>query len=385
MNNKIQDYIDLIDLDYESAVKTLIKKYGAVTDDYFREKSYYRFFAGEIKSITKGKYSRTKDGLYCHHIAEDKYLNLTNKDFCKQQNVPYDVHKKENLVYCDLIEHLILHFLIAEKTNGEYGKPGAISYLLPTYTEWYVAKKHLPTYGWIKTCYDSAYLPKNDALSLFNQIKDRLSPNLAKYAEKTFKFYLDYFEHEDEIRAAEEKRTIHRVKNYVAPTLFNHEINKLDDLSKEASLLSMQALQEGSTDAKIFVNKIIGQWLINELQAVIETKDRKLHPQRWENLDKIVRFAKEREAIKAKEDELKLEKSTFKEFHNKYPYLQNLDVDEKVSRDKLISLLYQEKYNRAYKTKKDYKKAALNTLREDLIIELNSILSNKFENEEKLS
>lgn len=121
------------------------------------------------------------------------------------------------------------------------------------------------------------------------------------------------------------------------------------------------------------------------IQCIEVVKDRKLHPKKWDNLDKIARFAKEREERKAKEDELKLEKVALKEFHQKYPNLQNIDVSMKVSRDKIISLLYQEKYNRAYKTKKDYKKSALNTIREDLLTELDTILSNKFENDENPS
>ena len=35
-------------------------------DDYYREKSYERFLNNEIKHITKGKYSRTNDGVFCN-------------------------------------------------------------------------------------------------------------------------------------------------------------------------------------------------------------------------------------------------------------------------------------------------------------------------------
>ena len=54
---------------YSQAVAYLLNKYGAVTDDYYKEKSYTRFLNGEIKSITKGKYTRSSEGLYCHHIS----------------------------------------------------------------------------------------------------------------------------------------------------------------------------------------------------------------------------------------------------------------------------------------------------------------------------
>lgn len=105
MSEKLTNYEKLLSFPYDEAVEALLEKYGPVIDDYFREKSYQRFFNNEIKSITKGKFLRTSEGLYCHHICENKYHNLTNIDFCREQNAPYEVHKKENLVYCDLIEH----------------------------------------------------------------------------------------------------------------------------------------------------------------------------------------------------------------------------------------------------------------------------------------
>lgn len=58
MNIK-ERYLELLTKSYEEAVQILLKKYGKAKDDYYRENSYNRFLNGEIKSITKGKYSRT--------------------------------------------------------------------------------------------------------------------------------------------------------------------------------------------------------------------------------------------------------------------------------------------------------------------------------------
>ena len=114
---KYNEYSQLLDATYSQAVAYLLNKYGAVTDDYYKEKSYTRFLNGEIKSISKGKYTRASEGLYCHHISEDKFQNLSDLRFISEFKYSYNVQKKENLVYCDLIEHLILHLpgILVEK------------------------------------------------------------------------------------------------------------------------------------------------------------------------------------------------------------------------------------------------------------------------------
>lgn len=59
------EYKDLLLKTYDEAVVFLLQKYGSAQDDYFREKSYKKFMNEEIKNITKGKYPRTSEGLYC--------------------------------------------------------------------------------------------------------------------------------------------------------------------------------------------------------------------------------------------------------------------------------------------------------------------------------
>lgn len=65
----------------------------------------------------KGRYSRTHEGLLCHHIDEDKGAVLSNPHFAK--DYPFSYQKKERLVYCDYIEHLLLHYkLKGEECSG---------------------------------------------------------------------------------------------------------------------------------------------------------------------------------------------------------------------------------------------------------------------------
>ncbi len=52
---KYNEYSQLLDATYWQAVAYLLNKYGAVTDDYYKEKSYTRFLNGEIKKYFKRK------------------------------------------------------------------------------------------------------------------------------------------------------------------------------------------------------------------------------------------------------------------------------------------------------------------------------------------
>lgn len=170
MSDKLGYYKSLLNLDYNDAVQSLIKKYGAALDDYFKESSYNKFLNGEVKSPTNGKTSRTKDGLYCHHIDEDKFLNLGNKDFILVRKPNFRYQTKDRLVYCSLIEHLILHTIITKKTNGEFGTPGLIVFLIPKVQEWYINKRK-PKTGWEMNCYNTALISSDEAKDLLNDIK----------------------------------------------------------------------------------------------------------------------------------------------------------------------------------------------------------------------
>ena len=96
---KKEIYLALLSKTYDEAVEFLFKKYGPAKNDYYRGKSYERFFKGETKNITRGKYSRSSEGLECHHIDENRFLNMTNGEFIKNQKIPFKYHKKEKLIF----------------------------------------------------------------------------------------------------------------------------------------------------------------------------------------------------------------------------------------------------------------------------------------------
>ena len=72
-----------LDMTYSELVEYLLKKYGSAKYDYFCTES--------CKS-KNSKVSRTSEGLYCHHIDEDKAIMLSNDKFAP--NNPFEYHKQ---------------------------------------------------------------------------------------------------------------------------------------------------------------------------------------------------------------------------------------------------------------------------------------------------
>lgn len=119
--------------DYETYIKFLWKKHGKVEGDYF---------TNEEKLTKNTKIPRGKDGLYIHHIDEDKAIMLSTPAYIKKFGYPFDFQKAERLVYCDLMEHMVLHMMIVKKdieTKGKnrfhkqflVGSGGIFNFMLP--------------------------------------------------------------------------------------------------------------------------------------------------------------------------------------------------------------------------------------------------------------
>lgn len=168
--SKLKEYKELLSITYDEMVNYLYRKYGFAKDDYYRESSYERFMNGEIKSITKGKYSRTDEGLYCHHVDEYRMLNISDKEFIKKFNIPYEYQRKDRLVYCNLIEHAILHVLIAKETDRKFGYPGYMAFFKPDLIMWYL-EGQIPELKWMKKCYETAYLEPEEAFEIIKEME----------------------------------------------------------------------------------------------------------------------------------------------------------------------------------------------------------------------
>ncbi len=133
IENTKEYYKEIINYSYDELVQLLINKYGPVRGDYFTND----YFTYKNDSITK-----TKDGLFIHHIDEDKANNLSQKEVAK--NNPFEYQKASRLVYCNLLEHFWLHVLIAAEPRNEHankydrlGIGGAVEGIAPQLNDLY--------------------------------------------------------------------------------------------------------------------------------------------------------------------------------------------------------------------------------------------------------
>lgn len=91
-----------LNMTYYELCDYLIEKYGGAELDYFPNPQC---------KAKRRKVGRGEEGLYCHHIDEDKGGSLSSPDQARMQ--PFAWQKAERLVYCNILEHLILHIKIA--------------------------------------------------------------------------------------------------------------------------------------------------------------------------------------------------------------------------------------------------------------------------------
>lgn len=169
MSDKVSWYLKLLRMSYEESVALLLDKYGPSKEDYFRELTYTKFLNGINKSPGISKVSRTLEGLYCHHIDENKFENMTNAQFIISQRIPIDYQKRDRLVYCDLIEHAILHAQITRETRGRFGIQGLYIFLLPNIEAWCL-QEISPGKMWEMNCMNKARVSRSDAELIINEI-----------------------------------------------------------------------------------------------------------------------------------------------------------------------------------------------------------------------
>ena len=136
-------FLKMLNSSYLENVKYLLKKYGTVKHNYFKDTN-----CTEKNTLI----SRTNEGLYCHHIDEDKAIMLSNDKYAAAN--PFEYQKADRLVYCNLLEHLLLHVKIAENPNedaneGELpGIGGAINFICKDLNDIYAGKE--PADEWRK-------------------------------------------------------------------------------------------------------------------------------------------------------------------------------------------------------------------------------------------
>ncbi len=168
--DRFQHYLQLTSTSYAQAVADLQTKYGPVKDDYFNRASYEQFLAGQVLRLQRGNYTRTRDGLCTHHVAENQFHNMSDLTTIRRYQYPFKFQQRDQLVYADEVEHLILHALITQETQGRFGYHGYREYLSKAVREWYVDQKR-PQKNWQSRCYLVSLLSKTEALTLFQVLE----------------------------------------------------------------------------------------------------------------------------------------------------------------------------------------------------------------------
>ncbi len=158
----ISEYMEVCNLCYLEYCDYLQDKYGIGKYDYM------------TKSWNKNpKSSRTNEGLIAHHKYEDRVILLSKKEMA--MNFPFEWQKKENLIYCDYLEHLLLHILICEHPSEEKvdflvaGVGGIVNFISPELNDLYSG--WVTTEPWRLNCHNLVKNDKDVYLTMLKRFK----------------------------------------------------------------------------------------------------------------------------------------------------------------------------------------------------------------------
>ncbi len=128
----MSEILNMLKMNYEECCNHLKQKYGIITKNYFtNENCKYK-----NKSIGRGI-----EGLYIHHIDEDKAIMLSTPSYAVKN--PFSYQHADRLVYCNLLEHLVLHIKILEyphpnkNPNEIVGYGGVFNFIIPELNDIY--------------------------------------------------------------------------------------------------------------------------------------------------------------------------------------------------------------------------------------------------------
>lgn len=105
--NENREYEPLIDMSYNELVSYLLNKYGTVQGDYYENNDFAVVNTGIL---------RKDEGLICHHVSELNDTLVGEIKYAKR--FPIEEHLSKNLIYCNIMEHFLLHAKIAEESLG---------------------------------------------------------------------------------------------------------------------------------------------------------------------------------------------------------------------------------------------------------------------------
>lgn len=170
----IQEYKQVENFTYLEYCDYLQQKYGIGLSDYM------------TKSWNKNpKVTRTKDGLFAHHKYEDHAIMLSTKEFAMRN--PFEWQLAHNIIYCDYLEHLLLHIKICEYPSKErnlfeaVGIGGVINYLVPELNDVYSGWE--ANVLWKQVCHNLIKNDKEVYLAMLKRFK-KTCKNYPLYTEK---------------------------------------------------------------------------------------------------------------------------------------------------------------------------------------------------------
>lgn len=150
-----QEYNKVKNYDYITYCNYLLNKYGKVQGDYFTPSFLHN------SSIKR----RDKE-LFLHHIKEDIVANLSDVEIAK--NNSFDYQKAENLVYANLLEHILLHIIIGEQNKG-FGFGGA-EFMIAQANDFYNAEN-----------FEEKESVLSDGFEVLELLKERCGNSIAAY------------------------------------------------------------------------------------------------------------------------------------------------------------------------------------------------------------
>lgn len=161
MNNEILNQIKMA---YEEQCRYLQDKYGLPERNYFANEA--------CKSKVKTN-SRSAEGLFLHHNAEilNNSGNLGQPQLAKMY--PFEYQLRENLTYCNYIEHLLLHLKMNVRSQSEFEYPFEIKYFFNSLGFLWIANDVNALYKdngsaepWRQNCYEVIKDNYNDYVSI---------------------------------------------------------------------------------------------------------------------------------------------------------------------------------------------------------------------------
>lgn len=156
----LTEYESIKNFNYIEYCDYLQQKYGIGLSDYM------------TKSWNKNsKCTRTKEGLLAHHKFEDHAIRLSNKEYAMKN--PFEWQLAKNIVYCDYLEHLLLHILICENPatdNDMVGIGGVINFIVPELNDVYSGWESKQQ--WQTNCHNLIKNDKNVYLILLQRFND---------------------------------------------------------------------------------------------------------------------------------------------------------------------------------------------------------------------